>query len=119
MPFQIAFVSLKKIGGSIGLALAAYPEILTCIGYDQDTRTARAAAKLGAITKSYLTPHRCIQESKVIILGCPIYDLEENLQLIAVHAPDGAVVIDPSVSKTQVAEWARKILPEELSLIHI
>lgn len=117
MAFQTAIVGLNKIGGSIGLALAAYPDILTCVGYDQDPRIARAAAKQGAITKSYLTLHRCAQESKVIILACPIDDLEENFQLIAEHAPKGAVVIDTSSSKTQVAEWARRILPDHMHFV--
>ena len=114
MAFQAAIIGLNKIGGSLGLALAAYPGILTCVGYDEDPRIARAAAKQGAITKGYLTLHRCVQQSQVIILACPIDDLEENLQLIAAHAPKGAVVIDTSSNKTQVTEWAQEILPDDM-----
>ena len=112
--FQVAIVGLNKVGGSIGLALAAYPDMLICVGYDEDPQLARAAAKQGAITKSYLTLHRCVQESKVIFLACPIDDLKENLQLIAAHAPKGAVVIDTSSNKTRVAGWAQEILPDSM-----
>ena len=114
MIFQTAVVGLNKVGASIGLALAAYPEILTCVGYDDDPRIARAAAKQGSITKGYMTLHRCVRESKVIILSCPLDDLKENFSLIAEHAQAGTVVIDTSPNKTAVAAWAQDILPKNI-----
>lgn len=114
MAFQTAIVGLNKVGGSIGLALGAFSDQLTCVGYDEDPRIARAAAKQGAITKSYLTLHQCVRESRVIILACPLDDIRENLALIAEHAPKGAVVIDTSSNKTQVAAWAKSMLREDI-----
>jgi len=114
MAFQMAIVGLNKVGGSIGLALGAFPDQLTCVGYDEDPRIARAAAKQGAITKSFLTLHQCVRESRVIILACPLDDICENLELITEHAPKGSVVIDTSSNKTQVAAWAKTMLREDI-----
>ena len=56
--------------------------------------------------------HRCVRESKLIILACPLDDVQDVLTLIAEEAPAGTVVIDTSPNKTQVAAWAQEILPE-------
>ncbi len=114
MTFQAAIVGLNKISASIGLALAAYPQSLTCVGYDEDPGVANTAEKRGAVTKSYLALPRCVSQSKVIILACPLDEVRQNLSIIADHAPQGAVVIDTSPNKTVVEAWAREILPEKI-----
>jgi len=113
MAFQAAIVGLSKIGASIGLALSRYPEELSVVGYDEDPKIARAAQKMGAIGKSFIALHRCVRESKLIILACPLDDVRDNLALIAEEAPRGAVVIDTSDNKSQVAEWAQDILADK------
>ena len=112
MTFQAAIVGLSKIGASIGLALGRYPEELTVVGYDEDPKIAKAAERLGAVSKGYLALHRCVRNSKLIILACPLDDVQAVLTLIAEEAPRGTVVIDTSPNKTQVAAWAQEILPE-------
>lgn len=112
MAFQAAIVGLSKIGASIGLALSRYPEELFVVGYDEDPKIAKAAEKMGAVSKGYLALHRCVRDSKLIILACPLDDVREVLTLIAEEAPRGVVVIDTSPNKTQVADWAEQILPE-------
>lgn len=114
MALQVAILGMNKIGASIGLALSKYPDSLTCVGYDQEVSNARAAAKIGAIGKSYLALHRCVKNTSVIILACPLDDIRENLEIIADHAPSGAAVIDTSPVKSKVSEWAREILPESM-----
>ena len=113
MVFQAAVVGLSKVGASIGLALSRYPEELTVVGYDEDPKITKAAEQLGAISKGYLVLHRCMRESRLVILACPLDDVQENLSLIADEAPPGTVVIDTSPNKTQVAAWAQQILPED------
>lgn len=115
MALQVAIVGMNKIGTSIGLALSKYPDTLTCVGYDQEVSNARRAAKMGAISKSYLALHRCVKNTSVIILACPLDDVRENLEIIADHAPRGAAVIDTSPVKSRVAEWAREILPDSMN----
>jgi len=112
MPFQATIVGLSKVGASIGLALSRYPEELTVVGYDEDPMIAKAAEKMGAVSKGYLALHRCVRDSKLIILACPLDDVREVLTLIAEEAPQGAVVIDTSPNKTQMAAWAKEILTE-------
>lgn len=112
MPFQTAIVGLSKIGASIGLGLGRYPEELTVVGYDEDPKTTKAAEKMGAVSKGYLALHRCLQDSRLVILACPLDDVREVLSLVAEEAPSGAVVIDTSSNKTQVAAWAHELLSE-------
>ena len=112
MPFQAAIVGLSKIGASLGLALSRYPEALTVVGYDEDPKIAKAAEKMGAINKGFLALHRCVRESKLVILACPLDDVRNYLTLIAEVGTPGIVVIDTSPNKTRVAAWAQEILPE-------
>ena len=111
MPIQAAIIGLNKIGSSLGLAFAQHPEVLTCVGYDEEPKVAREAVKIGAITKAFLALHRCVGEAQVIILACPLDEVQDNLALIAAHAPKNAVVIDCSPIKTEVTQWAQEILP--------
>lgn len=112
MSLRLAIIGLNRVGASIGLALSRYPETLTPVGYDEEPGVARTAAKMGAVSKSYLTLQNCVQDTKVIILACPLDEVRENLSIIAQFAPKGAVVIDTSPLKRKVAAWAKEILPE-------
>lgn len=114
MTLRLAIVGLNRIGASIGLALSRYPETLTCVGYDEEPGVARLAAKMGAVTESYLTLQSCVQETRVIILACPLDEVRENLSIIAQFAPKGATIIDCSPVKRQAAAWAEEILPSGL-----
>ena len=111
MTIRLAIIGLNQVGASIGLALSRYPEDLTCVGYDEEPGVARAAAKMGAVSKSYLTLLNCVQAAKVIILACPLDEVRENLSIIAQFAPKGVTVIDCSPVKRQAAQWAKEILP--------
>jgi len=113
LAFQAAVVGLSKVGASFGLALSRYPDEISVVGYDEDPKITKAAEQLGAIRKGYLALHNCLNESRLVILACPLDDVRENLILIAEEAPPGTVVIDSSPNKTQVAAWAREILPED------
>ncbi len=112
MALNIAIIGLNKLGASIGLAFHGRSADIDCVGYDEVPGIARLAEKKKAITKSYLALQRCVRESNVIILACPIDEIERNLSIIATHAPQGTVVIDTSPNKQQVEEWARDILPD-------
>ena len=114
MTLNLAIVGLNQIGASIGSALSRYPDTLTCVGYDEEPGVARTATKMGAVSKSYLTIQNCVQDTKVIILACPLDEVRENLSIIAQFAPKGAVIIDCSLLKRQVAAWAKEILPHGL-----
>ncbi len=113
MAFQTTIVGLSKVGASIGLALSRYPDELTVMGYDEDPKIAKAAEKMGAVSKGYLALHRCLRDSKLIILACPLDDVRDVLTLISEEAPDGAVVIDASPNKAQVADWAQALLTDK------
>jgi prephenate dehydrogenase len=112
MTIRAAIVGLGKIGASIGFALGRYPEALTVAGYDEDPKIAKTAEKMGAVSRGYLALHRCLRESRLVILACPLDDVREVLSLVAEEAPLGVVVIDTSPNKTQAAAWAQELLPE-------
>lgn len=114
MPLRVAIIGLGQIGSSMGLAYSKYPEKLTCVGYDDVSINAKAALKVGAITKGYHALKRCINESKVIILACPVDEVKRILSIVAEYALEGSIIIDTSPVKTQVAEWAQEILPESI-----
>jgi len=84
------------------------------VGYDEELDVARAAEKRGAVTRGFRDLQRCVNQSRVIILSCPLDEVQQNLSVIAEHAPQGAVVIDTSPNKTVVEAWGREILPEKI-----
>jgi len=112
MVLQVTIIGLTQIGTSVGLAFSKHPKTLTCVGYDQEPGIAKAAAKRGAITRSYLNLPRALRDARVIVLACPLDEVKQNLSIIADHASAGTVVIDTSPNKTQVSAWAQEILGE-------
>lgn len=113
MAIQTGIIGLSKIGSSIGLALGQNPDAFQTVGYDHDPKIAKAAEKMGAVSKGFIALHRCVRQTQLIILACPLDDVRDVLTVIAGQAPAGAIVIDTSPNKTQVADWAKALLSED------
>jgi prephenate dehydrogenase len=112
MTVQITIIGLGQIGASLGLALASQKENLLRVGHDKDFSIERAAQQKGVVDKTEHNLPRAVQNSDVVLLSLPVHQVRETLKYIAPDLKRGAVVVDTTPIKSEVAKWAAEILPE-------
>jgi prephenate dehydrogenase len=111
MPIKITIIGLGQVGGSIGLALAQYKNNISVLGHDKDAAVERAAQKKGVVEKIEHNLPRAVQDAQMIILAVPVHQVRETLEFIAPDLIDGAIIVDMSPVKSEVAKWVKEILP--------
>lgn len=112
MPVQVTIIGLGRIGGSMGMALAAHSDKVFRVGHDKAIAAEREAQKMGAVDKTEHNLLRAVQGARLVILSLPAREIKETLELIAPDLKQGTVVLDTSPVKAEVAKWARDLLPE-------
>jgi prephenate dehydrogenase len=108
MTIKISIIGLRKIGSSIGLALAQIKDQAIRVGNDSDPTTAKQAEKIGAVDKTTFTLPSAIKDADIVILAVPVNEVRETLENIIPDLKPGAVVIDTSPLKDKVMEWAKE-----------
>lgn len=115
---RIAIIGLGLIGGSIGLALKqANWRDAEIVGYVRRPEAGSAAIGMGAVDK--VEPHlqEAVKDASLIILATPILVIKDILsQIASVLSPD-SIVTDTASTKLQVMQWAKELLPPEISFI--
>lgn len=119
MSTEFTIVGLGQIGTSIGLALANQKPPIHRIGNDLEPEFSRRAQKMGAIDQVVFNIPRSVKNADVVILACPVDELQENLKAIADDLRPGAVVINASLVRVAVDTWAKEILPPDRHFISI
>ncbi len=112
MPVQITIIGLGQIGASLGLALAAHKDKVTTVGHDKDFGVERLAQKNGAVEKTNHNLPSSVENAGVVVLAIPVHQVRETLGYIAQDLKKGAVVVDTTPIKAEVAKWAQEILPD-------
>ncbi len=112
MPVQITIIGLGQIGASLGLALAAHKDKVTTVGHDKDFGVERLAQKNGAVEKTNHNLPSSVEDAGVVVLAIPVHQVRETLGYIAQDLKKGAVVVDTTPIKAEVAKWAQEILPD-------
>lgn len=112
MPVQITIIGLGQIGASMGLALAQHKNVVSTVGHDIELAVEHAALKKGAVEKTEHNLPKAVKDARIVLLALPVHQVRETLEFIAPDLMDGAVVIDTSPVKAEVAKWAQTILPE-------
>ena len=113
MAVQITILGLRRIGTSIGLALASIKDQTIRVGNDREPMIARQAEKLGAVDKTVINLPTAVRDADVVILALPVDEIRETLEVIAQDLKPGSVLIDTSPVKNAVAQWAKELLPAE------
>ena len=112
MPVQITIIGLGQIGASLGLALAAHTDKVTTVGHDKDFGVERLAQKNGVVEKTNHNLPSSVEDASVVVLAIPVHQVRETLGYIAQDLKKGAVVVDTTPIKAEVAKWAQEILPD-------
>lgn len=112
MPVQITIIGLGQIGASLGLALATHTDKVTTVGHDKDFGVERLAQKNGVVEKTNHNLPSSVEDASVVVLAIPVHQVRETLGYIAQDLKKGAVVVDTTPIKAEVAKWAQEILPD-------
>jgi prephenate dehydrogenase len=112
MPVQITIIGLGQIGASIGLALSQHKTIVSVVGHDIDVAVERAAQKKGVVERAEHNLPKAVKDARAVLLALPVHQIRETLEFIAPDLSQGAVVVDTAPIKSEVAKWAKDILPE-------
>lgn len=112
MPLQITIIGLGQIGASIGLALSQHKNIVSVVGHDIELAVERAAQKKGAVEKAEHNLPKAVKDARIVLLALPVHQIRETLEFIAPDLMEGTVVVDTAPIKSEVAKWAKEILPD-------
>ncbi|MDY7018856.1 MAG: prephenate dehydrogenase/arogenate dehydrogenase family protein, partial [Chloroflexota bacterium] len=115
---QVAIIGLGLIGGSIGIALKqkAVPG-WEVVGYARRQEIAAAALSLGAIDRVETNIKDAVEAAELVIIATPVLTIKDIFSQIVDYLPHGCIVTDTTSTKSQVMEWARKLLPSTVYFI--
>jgi prephenate dehydrogenase len=112
MPVQITIIGLGQIGASMGLALADHQESILRVGHDKRADVERAALQKGAVDKAEHHLISAVREARMVVLAMPASQIRETLELIGPELKEGAIILDTTPVKAEVAELAKKTLAD-------
>jgi prephenate dehydrogenase len=111
MTVQLTIIGLGQIGASVGLALAGNKDKVTRFGHDLEPYIAKRAQEMGAVDKVFFNLPAAVENANIVLLALPIDQIRDTLQVIGPCLQENAVVMDTSLGKNAVAEWAKEFLP--------
>ena len=115
---KIAIIGTGLIGGSIGLALGrANRGTLEVVGFDEEPKAARKAAKLGAVSRAAARLNEAVEGANMVIIATPALAIREILEAIAGMVSPGCVVTDTGSTKEAIMTWAEEYLTKEVSFV--
>lgn len=112
MPVQITIIGLGQIGASVGMALSQHKNVVSVVGHDIELAVERAAQKKGAVETTEHNLPKAVKDARIVLLALPIRQIRETLEFIAPDLMEGTVVVDTAPIKSEVAKWAKDILPD-------
>ncbi len=112
MPIQITIIGLGQIGTSMGLALAAHKNSIVRVGHDKKAELERDAQQKDAIDKAEHNLPTAVRDARIVVLAIPVSQVRETLEFIAPDLQEDTVVLDTSPVKSNVAKWAKELLPK-------
>jgi prephenate dehydrogenase len=113
---RVAIVGLGLIGGSLGMALRAAGG-WEVIGHNRHHEAAGKAQKMGAVDKAEWNLPRAVENADVVVLAVAPRAMEKVMADVAPHLADGAIVTDVASTKTDVLEWADRLLPANVHFV--
>lgn len=117
MTIQMTVIGLGQIGTSIGLALAQETNQLLRVGHDRSSEIARKAQKMGAFDRIETNLHAAVEQADLVVLALPADEIRQMLEWIGEDLKPETVVLDTSVVKAAVFEWAAELLPSQCPLV--
>ena len=114
---RITIVGLGLIGGSLGLALRAANQGWEVVGHNRSHETAGRARKIGAVDRAEWNLPNALDGAEIVVIAVAPLAVEKILAEIAPNLAPGTIVTDVASTKTDVLEWAERILPETVHFV--
>jgi prephenate dehydrogenase len=113
---RVAIIGTDVISVSIALGLKKQKDAPEISGYAADNRVeADLARARGAFDRVERKPERACRDADLVIVAVPIPTIRETFAAIAPSLQPGCLVTDTARLKGPVLDWAREILPENVS----
>jgi prephenate dehydrogenase len=108
---NITIIGLNRIGLSIGLALKKHADSFVTTGYDPNSEWVKQTARLQVFNHIAGSLRPATRDADAIILSLPFYQVHNMLINFARLIPSETLIIDTSIIKKLVLEWAHDLLP--------
>jgi len=117
MTIQVTVIGINQIGASIGLALKAGSHPITTVGNDMDLLYEQKALRMGAFDKVQHNLPDAVEQADIVVLCLAVDDVRRTLEVIAPLLKPGAVILDTSVLRSTVHNWAANLLQEDRHIV--
>ncbi len=115
---KIAIVGAGLIGASLGLALRRSQLLnLELVGTDADGSARSGAQRRAAFHRMENRLLDAVAGADIVVLATPIMAMQELLEVLGPHLPEGCVVTDVGSSKKVVLAWADEYLPDHADFV--
>ncbi len=116
-PQRVAILGLGLIGASLGLALKRLPKPPTVVGFDLNGSQVRAAQSMHSIDRAAGGLLDAVQDAELVVVASPVRAVEPILRQVGNLLVEGTVVTDTASTKSQVLEWAERLLPRRVGFV--
>ncbi|MBK8020377.1 MAG: prephenate dehydrogenase [Chloroflexi bacterium] len=122
---NVGIIGLRRLGGSIGLALRRYNQSkearqkFAVTGYDPQERNSTSAKTMGACDTVARSVSAAAQDKEIIVLALPFHEVEAAYELMGDGLRPGCVVLDTTLFQQPAVTWAKKYLNEEVYQVGI
>ena len=115
---RISIIGLGLIGGSLALALKGSADIeAEIVGFSRRQETASKALERGIIHRAAADLGDAVDGAELVVITTPVMAIKEVLEGISFHLSPRCLVTDTGSTKAEVMEWARLLIPDDVSFI--
>jgi len=113
MTVNLTVIGLGRIGKSVGLALAAKKDLITCTGNDADAGNEQMAVKAGAFEVVQHDLAKAVKDADIVLITEPMGEFEDTVKLVVPHLKEGAVMLGAVPVHKATLEMVTAMLPED------
>jgi prephenate dehydrogenase len=114
---RVAIIGTNVISVSIAFGLKGQKDPPEIVGYDANKVAADLSRARGAFDQVERKPERACRDADLVIVAVPLFDVRETFAAIAPHLKPGCLVIDTAPLKGPVLDWAKELLPQNVSFV--
>ncbi len=118
MTFQIAIIGLNQVGASIGLAMSAYKDKITTIGFDRSSSRLKMAKQEKWVDQTEGKLLTAIQHCNLVLLCEEYSDATDSLEKISETNLDGKYVFDIGWNKQAMDQQFKTLAPGFAHSLH-
>ncbi|MCA1831464.1 MAG: prephenate dehydrogenase/arogenate dehydrogenase family protein [Actinomycetota bacterium] len=116
---NVAIIGTGLIGGSLGMALRALPEVQTVTAYDRDAVSARRAVERGAADRVAGSAAEACRGADVVFVATPVGAITSALAECVDAVQDRIILSDVGSTKSRVVREADRLIASKKGISFI